>query len=252
VEGPTNLASKDFWEDDYYRGIEIPARPDPGFPYERCLAGALEDLAPVARGERVLEVGCSPGRWLLWYAERFGAAVTGVEYSAAGVRLSRDNLAAAGVDGEIYEADFFSRELRLGRFGLVLSLGFIEHFDDISVAFARHADFVADGGRIAIGMPNFRGLTGFLQAWGDHGYLDIHNQRAMNPDLYRQIAGDHGMHLDAVRYLDGTDPAMIRATRRSVHAALLPLRTWRRLRLSDRVNHRLISSYLLLTFTQRS
>jgi SAM-dependent methyltransferase len=252
VKGPTNLATKNFWEEDYYRGIEIPARPDPDFPYERCLAHALEELAPVVRGARVLEIGCSPARWLLWYAERFGAAVTGLEYSAAGVRLSRENLAAAGVDGEIHEADFFSGDLVLGRFDLVLSLGFIEHFDDVPAAFARHVDFVGDGGRIVIGMPNFRGLTGFLQAWGDRGYLNLHNRRAMDAELYRQLAGAHGMRLDVVRYIDGVDPAMIRATRRSVQVPLIPLMAWRRLRLSDHVNHRLISSYLLLTFTKLS
>ena len=106
--GPTNLATKNFWEEDYYRGIEIPARPDPDFPFERCLARTLEDLAPVKPGARVLEVGCAPARWLLWYAERFGANVTGLESSPKGVQLSRENLAAGGVDGEIVEADFFS------------------------------------------------------------------------------------------------------------------------------------------------
>lgn len=251
MEGPANLATKNFWEDDYYRGIEIPARPDPDFPYERCLARALEELAPVAHGARVLEVGCSPARWLLWYAERFGAAVTGLEYSAAGVRLSRENLAAAGIDGEIHEGDFFSDDLALGMFDLVLSLGFIEHFDDIPTAFARHVDFAGDGGRMAIGMPNFRGLTGLLQAWSDRTYLKLHNTRAMDADLYWELAGDHGMRVEAVRYVDGADPAMIRAGRRSAQAALIPLTMWRRLRLSDHVNHRLISSYMLLTFSKR-
>ena len=97
VEGPTNLATKNFWEEDYYRGIEIPARPDPDFTFERCLARTLEEVAPVKPGTRVLELGCAPARWLLWYAERFGAKVTGLESSPKGVQLSRENLAAAGV-----------------------------------------------------------------------------------------------------------------------------------------------------------
>ena len=251
MEGPTSLATKDFWEGDHYtRGIELPARPDPDFPYERCLARALEKLAPVTQSARVLEVGCSPARWLLWYAERFGAAVTGLEYTAAGVRLSRENLAAGGVAGEIHEGDFFSRDLALGTFDLVLSLGFIEHFDDIPAAFARHVDFVADGGRIALGMPNFRGLIGLLQAWSNRAWLDLHNRQAMDAELYRKLARDHGMQVDAVRYLDGVDPVMVRAGRRSAQAALIPMTWWRRLRLSDRVNHRLISSYMLVTFSR--
>jgi len=35
-----------------------------------------------------------------------------------------------------------------------------------------------------------------------------------------------------------------------MQAAVLPLQLWRRLRFSDRVNHRLVSSYLLLTFVR--
>jgi len=250
VQGPANLATNQFWEDDYYRGIEIPARPDPNFPYERCLAGALEELAPVSRDATVLEVGCAPARWLVWYAERFGARVTGIEYSPKGAELSRANLAAVGVSGEIREGDFFSGEFGLGEFDLVVSLGFIEHFDDIAAAFDRHVAFVAPGGRLVIGMPNFRGLIGFLQRWGDPDYLKLHNQRAMDPDLYAAFADANGMSLDAVRYINGPDPVMLRVTRRSAHVAVLPLAFWRKLRLSDRINNRLISSYLVVTFTR--
>src|SRR5205823_4238614 len=107
VGEPTNLAGQDFWEGDYYSGIEIPARPDPSFPFERCLARALEEFAAVSRNASVLELGCAPARWLLWYAERFGANVTGLELSSEGARLSRQNLAAGGVDGRIFEGDLF-------------------------------------------------------------------------------------------------------------------------------------------------
>jgi SAM-dependent methyltransferase len=251
VQEPANLATNQFWEDDYYRGIRIPARPDPSFPYERCLARALEELAPVQPDAKVLEVGCAPARWLVWYAERFGADVTGIEYSQKGVELSRANLAAAGVAGEIRQGDFFSDDVGTDEFDAVVSFGFIEHFDDVGAVFRRHVAFVASGGRLVVGMPNFRGLIGMLQRWGDPDYLRLHNRRAMDPRLYAELAGANGVSLDAVRYIDGSDPAMLRVTRRSAHAAVLPLSLLRRLRVSDRFNGRLISSYLLLTFTRQ-
>jgi SAM-dependent methyltransferase len=250
VAAPKNLATTQFWEEDYYRGIQIPERPDPEFPYERCLARALEEQAPVPPGARVLEVGCAPARWLLWYAERFGANVMGLEYSHKGVELSRENLAAGGVEGEIRQGDLFADDLGLGEFDLVLSLGFIEHFEDIEAAFSRHLDFVRPGGRLVVGMPNFRGLIGTLQRWGDPSYLALHNQRAMDPGLYRKIAGAHGMKMDSARYIDGADPVMVRVTRRSAWVPVIALLAWRKLRLSDHVNNRFISSYLLLTFTR--
>jgi SAM-dependent methyltransferase len=250
VAAPKNLATTRFWEEDYYRDVQIPERPDSDFPYERCLARALDELAPVRPGAGVLEVGCAPARWLLWYAERFGADVTGLEYSGKGVDLSRENLAAAGVEGEIRQGDFFADDLDLGEFDLVLSLGFIEHFDDVESAFARHVDFIRPGGRLVVGMPNFRGLIGGLQRWGDPSYLALHNQRAMDPDLYRRLAGRHDLRIDSASYIDGADPVMVRVTRRSAWVPVLALLAWRKLKWSDYVNSRYISSYLLLTFTR--
>ena len=247
---PTNLAKRDFWEEDYYRGIDLPARPDPNYPYERCLMRTLEELAPVSAGARVLEVGCAPARWLVWYAERFGARVTGLEYSAKGAALSRANLSAGGVDGEIIEGDFISQDVVLDQFDLVLSLGVIEHFDDVPAAFARHAMLVDKGGKLVLGVPNFRGLIGIFQRWADREYLALHNQRAMAPQLYKEIVASHGLRLERVRYFDGIDPDMVRATRVSARVALMPLRLWRKLKMSDHVNGRFISAYVVLTFTR--
>jgi SAM-dependent methyltransferase len=249
VEAPGNLAPEEFWEDEYYRGLELPVRPDPDYPYERCLMRALEQMAPATRGASVLELGCAPARWLVWYAERFGAHVTGLESSPKGVVLSRENLAAAAVSGEIREGDFFTAEL--GEFDLVLSLGFIEHFDDLSAAFARHVAFLKPGGKLVVGVPNFRGLIGSLQRWSNRDFLALHNQQAMEPRRYEQLASEHGLASDATRYVDGIDPDLVKVSRLSVRLALMPLRVWRMFGLSERINGPLISSYLVMTFVRQ-
>jgi SAM-dependent methyltransferase len=245
---PRNRASKEFWEGDYYSGVALPARPSDAFAPERCLAAGLSELAPMHGGQTLMEVGCAPGRWLVWYAERFGAVPTGIEYTDAGVELTRRNLAAAGVDGRVVPGDFFEPDLLDEQFDVVLSLGFIEHFDDLSRAFARHVDFIAPGGRLALGVPNFRGLIGMLQRWGDPGFLALHNLAAMDPALYRRLAADHGLTFKDVRYLDPLDPDMIRLRRRGPGLVTVPLRQLRRLRSTDAWNHRALSTWLLMTF----
>lgn len=248
VEAPANLASQEFWEEDYYRGLKLPVRPELSYPFERCLMRTFEAHVPVASGARVLEIGCAPARWLVWYAERFDAQVTGLESSPRGVLLSRDNLSAAGVSGEIFEGDLFTAEL--GKFDLVFSIGVIEHFDDIPAAFARHAAFVDEGGILVVGMPNFRGLIGLLQRWADRDYLVLHNQTAMDPRRYPKLAQDNGLRLNEAHYIDGIDPDMVSVSRLSARLALMPLRALRMLRLSDHVNGRLISSYLVMAFAR--
>jgi SAM-dependent methyltransferase len=244
----TNLADEEFWAEDYLADIALPARPDLALPFDRCLAAALARDAPVARGARVVEVGCAPAKWLVFYAERFGARVAGIEYTEHGAALSAANLRATGIDGEVRHADFF--ELAPTEHDLVLSLGFIEHFEDLDGAFERHVRFLAPGGLLAIGVPNYAGLLGAVQRWTDPAHLALHNLAAMDPGLYRRLADRHGLVVRTQRYLDGPDPAIVRLGRARGRLVTSPLGLLRRLRITDRMNHRLLSSYLL-TVMQR-
>jgi SAM-dependent methyltransferase len=252
---PTNIVEKSFWENDYYWArAELPCRVELGQPFDRSLARALAAHAPVEPGQRVLEVGCAPAKWLLFYAERFGARVAGIEYSEKGAALSRANLAAAGAPSEIHQADFFAVDPSPHE--LVLSIGFIEHFDDVPGTFARHLPFLAPGGRLAIGVPNFRGLNRALQWLADPGYLALHNPAAMRASLYRELADVHGLRLEHLGYLGGLDPAIIRLSRgRALSprrllpgAATLAERRFRALPVGERLQHRWASSYLLAVY----
>jgi SAM-dependent methyltransferase len=245
-----NLVEKEFWEQDYYASVELPARPRLDFAPDRCLVAGLKQFAPVGAGQTVLEVGCAPGRWLLWYAEEFRARTTGIEYTDRGVELTRRNFEAAGVDGAVAAGDFFDAGVVAGKFDLVLSLGFIEHFDDLSRAFNRHVEFMADGGRLAIGVPNFRGLIGLLQRWGDPELLAKHNRDAMKPRVYERLASAAGLRVEHVAYLNPLDPNAIIAKRHGPGIVTVPMGVLRRPWM-DNLNQRSISSYLLVTFRRR-
>jgi SAM-dependent methyltransferase len=252
---PVNLAKKAFWENDYYWAeAELPCRADMGLAFDRSLARALAANAPVRAGERVLEVGCAPAKWLIFYAERFEARVCGVEYSDKGARLSRQNLAAAGVSGEVHTSDFFAMQPQ--PHDLVVSIGFIEHFDEPAEVLARHLDFVAPGGRLAVGVPNFRGFNGMVQRLAKPGHLAIHNTAAMRPALFRSFAGAHDLELLHLGYLGGFDPSIIAlhrgsllSPRRAIPGAITLVESrFRALAIADRLDHRWLSSYLLAVY----
>jgi SAM-dependent methyltransferase len=240
----TNLVGPEFWEDDYLRDVSLPARPDRAVAFDRSLSDTLVRHAPVSPGQRVLEVGCAPAKWLVFYAERFGAAVEGIEYTERGASLSRLNLERCALDGRIHQADFFTVEPSI--FNLVLSLGFIEHFDDLEGAFARHLEFVAPGGRLVIGVPNYRGLNRWLQWLSDPEHLRLHNLRAMDPDLYRRLAAAHGLEVTFADHIGGFDPSIIRLGRWVAAPIVLLEGRYRRLAVADKINHPLASSYLLI------
>jgi SAM-dependent methyltransferase len=252
---PVNIVEKSFWENDYYwADATLPCRADMELAFDRSLARALVAYAPVRPGASVLEVGCAPAKWLIFYAERFGARVTGIEYSHKGARLSRENMAAADVVGEVQEADFFEVEPRPHE--LVLSIGFIEHFDDLDAVLARHLEFVAPGGRLAVGVPNLRGFNGALQRLAEPDYLALHNRAAMRPALYRELADARGLELMHLGYLGGFDPAIIclghgplLSPGRAIPGAVTLLeRRFRSLAVADRLEHRWLSSCLLAVY----
>jgi len=255
MPAPVNIVEKTFWENEYYWAhVELPCRPDMGAAFDRSLAAALSAHVPVRPGERVLEVGCAPAKWLVFFAESFGATVAGIEYSAKGARLSRENLAAAGVPGEIEEADFF--EANASRHDLVVSIGFLEHFDKPLEVLERHLDFVQPGGRLVVGVPNFRGFNAALQGFAEPRYLALHNRAAMRPTLYRRFAWAHDLELLHLGYLGGLDPAIIRlaggaaySPRRVIPGVATALaRRFRELAVAERIEHPWVSSYLLAVY----
>ena len=239
------LVDPEFWDEEYFwAGERPPLRPDPDLPFDRTLMRAFAERARPAAGEEVVELGCAPAKWLVHLGERYAAKVEGIEYTEKGVAFSRANLAACGVQGRVLHGDVFTVDAQPR--DMVISLGFIEHFDDLDAVFARHVDFVRPGGRLVIGVPNFTGINGFLQARADRAYLDLHNRDAMRPSLYRRLAAEHGLSVQFLRNIGGPDPVIVKAEgARLAQLAVLAESRLRRLRLTERLDHRWWSSYLL-------
>jgi len=241
------LVEPQFWDEEYIWANERPPlRPDAEMPFDRVLMRAFATWARPVDGEQVVELGCAPAKWLVHLAETYGARVEGVEYTTKGAEFSRANLAACGVEGTILEDDVFAMDAQPR--DMVVSLGFIEHFDDLAAVFARHLDFVRPGGRLVVGVPNFRGINGFLQRHGDRPYLELHNTEAMRPRLYRRLAAEHGLELLALRHIGGPDPVAVRSRRRLITALIMAEARVRRLALTERLDHGLWSSYLFSVY----
>ncbi len=122
---------------------------------------------PSGEGIRAIEIGSAPGRHLIRMNGELGCEVWGLEYSPEGAAANRELFARSGIDpGQVIEADLFDDGLgaRFGdRFDIVLSRGFIEHFDDPGKAIERHLRLLRPGGTLVVSIPNMRGAN-YLQA----------------------------------------------------------------------------------------
>ena len=172
-----------FW-DAYWEGLSLPTRIDPAFAFDRCFARGL-DRAFAGVSGHVLEIGCAPGKWLAYLAGRHGLVPAGIEYSPEGLRATRRNFELLGVtNAELIEGDFFALAPE-PRFDAVASYGLVEHFDDPGSVLDRHVAWLKPGGRLVIGVPNFRGLHGALQRMLDPKILALHNLGGQeHEDLY--------------------------------------------------------------------
>jgi 2-polyprenyl-3-methyl-5-hydroxy-6-metoxy-1,4-benzoquinol methylase len=200
------LTEVKFWE-DYWRDCVLPCEVDMHIPFDRCLAQALAQRLKGMSGD-VFEIGCAPGKWLAFMARTFGMRASGIEYSNAGMQATVRNFKILGLPIDtIMAGDFFAVEPE-PRFDVVMSYGFIEHFDDPDAVVARHAAWLKPGGTLIIGVPNFTGIYYPMQKCLDPAILDKHNLATMRPGYFHGLARRIGLDLVSMEYLASFEPSL--------------------------------------------
>jgi SAM-dependent methyltransferase len=253
------LTEQKFWE-LYWKNLQLPSVVNFNFSFDRCLSAAL--LARLAdlpqpracEGRRsVLEIGAAPGKWLTLFPQD-SYTVSGIEYSKQGMDALRKNMDLLGITPlELIHGDFFAVEPR-AVYDVVMSLGFVEHFDDPAAVIRRHVEWLRPGGALVIGVPNFTGLHGFAQRLLDLSILRAHNTTMMNRAFFDALPAQLGVDKWSFEYLGSFEPALPMTYSRKTLGNIIPkvalrlaayLRRWRWL---DRLNSPFISSYMLAIY----
>jgi SAM-dependent methyltransferase len=259
--GAGNLTDTAFWE-NYWGRFSLPDAIDESRSFDRGLARGLRKLLGDSKGE-ALEIGCAPGRWLAFLSREFGLGVSGIEYTADGAAATRRNLELLGVkNADIREADFLTTPPS-PKYDVVVSFGFVEHFTDVEAVISRHAAWARPGGLLVVGVPNFRGIHGWLQKGLDPVVLAHHNLTIMDVDRLAELGPASGLVTESAEYLGSLEPSLPIA-RVGVRGlpdffAKVVLRAVRLLRQApvigravDNWNNPFVSSYILASFRKPS
>jgi SAM-dependent methyltransferase len=139
----------------------------------------------------VLEIGSAPGTHLVRLHRVFGLNPFGVDYSHVGTECNKQVFRASGLDPDhVIEADVFSPaflESHAGAFDVVVSRGFIEHFQDLAPVIDVHCRLVRPGGYIWINIPNYRGVNYLLKRVFSPENLPAHNLTIMKLQTFAEL-----------------------------------------------------------------
>jgi len=248
------LTDDKFW-DNYWKKVKVPCRIDLTFSFDRCLEKTFSRFLKADPNVKLIEIGCAPGRWLVYFHEKYSYQISGIDNSETGVRKTHDNLRYHNIDRKIHRADLLKFRTP-GRYDVVLSLGFIEHFEEVDEVIEKHLSLLKPGGKLILGIPNFKGINFLIQKYMCADLLAKHNLRIMNRGFFENLPQRFPLERIFVGYVGGFEPALFWAPKpnffsRVILKALGALGLLRRNSLLDNLNSRLFSSYIIGAFKYR-
>lgn len=212
----------------YFSGRPLP-RMDPvarsSTPYTLRHVHAVIDAAAIGPDDKVLDVGCGPGKYTIAMA-RLGIDVTGMDLTPGLVqRLGEVAPDVPAVVGDLAQPP---AEL-LGRFDVVVGFFVLHHIEDLAGAFAGVSALLRSGGRFVALEPNpwFPGylvqvtVTPGMSWQGERGIFN------MRPRLLEPLAKTAGLGDFGVERFGAFPPALAnKPWGRRVEAAIERVPGW--------------------------
>jgi 2-polyprenyl-3-methyl-5-hydroxy-6-metoxy-1,4-benzoquinol methylase len=195
------LTNKEFWnaEQSAARQQHDVAKPFDQFRYFGH--SILEKILPYDQTLSFLEVGCVPGRHMVYFAKHYGYQVSGIDYSDeilyVGPTLKAHNITKF----ELVQCDF-SDFAPATKYDIVFSAGFVEHFAEPDSVFKKHVDLLQENGILIISLPNLRYGQKMLRLLiGSRYVLDGHNLQVMCPQIWHDLAAKEGLSVLYCNYV---------------------------------------------------
>jgi 2-polyprenyl-3-methyl-5-hydroxy-6-metoxy-1,4-benzoquinol methylase len=201
------LTDEDFWE-RHWAFTKVPARVRWLASFDRCLIRLFQKFLGDGQGKKLIEIGAAPGRWLIFFREKLGYEVDGIEYLASACRKTEENMSACGVPGQIFQQDFFQNDLPRHSYDVVLSIGFIEHFTNLDPVIAGHIALLKPGGKLVLIVPNLQGINGAVMRRTDHAFFSAHNLETMTLPFLEELAVKYDMTPLWIGHMAGITPGL--------------------------------------------
>ncbi|MEJ5307946.1 MAG: class I SAM-dependent methyltransferase [candidate division WOR-3 bacterium] len=198
-----NLLSKKFWDEKYNKEKIDDQMYISKFskfskfsrllsPYvNEIILKIIYDRLKGKKINKIVEIGSAPGYFICEVAKELKSIPFGIEISSTGYEMNKKVFQMKGYDEtNVIFADFFSQTIDRyeGFFDLVVSRGFIEHFDDPEQVLKRHLKILKKDGYLVVTVPNKTGFNKIITRFLNEKSLEGHNLETMKLSFFEDFA----------------------------------------------------------------
>jgi len=168
------------------------------YAYDQLFRRYLEQ----GEGKRLIEIGGGGSVWISYFSKYMGYQCTALDYSEQGCSLLKSMLDRDNVEAQVILADMFNPPQQLlNNFDVIVSLGVVEHFDNLPNVVAALKQYAAPNGKIFTLIPNMRGFPGWLQKTFASDVYNLHTP--YGPEELRDAHLAVGLHVEECAYVLG-------------------------------------------------
>lgn len=147
----------------------------------------------------LIEIGGYPGRYLAYLADKYKVNPTCLDFNSDAGQIKNTFEAMGITNFELIQRDFlkFYPEIK---YDFLISMGFIEHFENFDEVLDKHVDCLKPGGRMLISVPNMRYLKKYYAYLCDYQNLKAHNLKCMSINIFKNFAERNRLKVLTLQY----------------------------------------------------
>lgn len=200
MESNKNITSKSYWETYYEKsGVEVKHVNGICSVYDPLWKVLIASNSNTNTPKTIIEIGAYPGRYLAYLSKKYQLYPTALDYNSDKSKIEETFRKFDITEYEILVEDFttFKSEKK---FDIVISNGFIEHFEDYNSIVRKHGELLKDGGTMLIMVPNKRYFRKWYDWLCDYDNLKIHNTKCMSKSKFKEFASDNNLQIIDISY----------------------------------------------------
>lgn len=198
------LTNLEDWENTGYIHEHL-SMLNPNLRSDRCFINKFSNFLKNCRdGQKIIEIGCCPGRFLSFFFQKYHLDIFGVDYDGKAIKVMLENFNKNKIKSKIYKSDFLTFKTKK-KYNYVCSFGFIEHFKNntLEQVLNKHIEIASPKGFIFIAVPNLTYVNKIFFNLIKPDVFLKHNTSVMNKDFFVHFAKRHNLKIIELDYFGG-------------------------------------------------